>query len=151
MGVYLKKQVLNKPNSVSIYYLVLFVGDTINLVTDTELIAQQPTVWRQIKNPCKYAARARPRTAAVWISPERWVFPDDRQRRRSTPPRARTTTIKVLDSREEFFGGRRQTGCVCVRCIRLPPPWFTRRPPRRLHRHHFLPATYLLIHPHTRT
>jgi len=35
---------------------------------------------------------------------------------------------------------RRQTGCVCVRCTRLPPPWLTGRPPRR-RRHHFPPGT----------
>jgi len=88
--------------------------DTIKPVTDTGLVAQQTTVWRQIKNLCRYAARVRPRTAAVWISPERWVFPDDRRRRRSTPPRARTTTTG-LDSREEFFdGGGKPVVFVCV-------------------------------------
>lgn len=46
---------------------------------------------------------------------------------------------------------RRQTGCVCVCCTRLPPPWLTGRPLHRRNRHHFPPTTYLLIHPHTQT
>jgi len=40
---------------------------------------------------------------------------------------------------------RRQTGCVCVRCILLPPPWLTGRPPPPP------PLSTGTYHPSTRT